>query len=111
MNPRNGAAGSLRQLDQRITATRPLRLFTYGLGYAEGGSLPPTHWDALGLLRALGFDASPDAVRCGSIDEVWARCEWWQARRLDLDFEIDGVVIKVDDVWLQEEIGYVAREP
>ncbi len=111
MNPRNAAAGSLRQLDPRITARRPLRLFTYGIGYVEGGDTPSTHWEALALLRELGFDASPGATRHEAIDEAWDRCVWWQARRGEIDYEIDGVVVKVDDVRLQEEIGYVAREP
>jgi DNA ligase (NAD+) len=111
MNPRNAAAGSLRQLDQRITATRPLRLFVYGIGYVENGDVPRTHFEDLALLRALGFDPSPEAMRHGSIEEVWERCRWWQDRRNELDYEIDGVVIKVDDVRLQEEIGYVQREP
>lgn len=111
MNPRNSSAGSLRQLDPRITASRPLRLFTYGIGYVQGGSLPPTHYEALELLRAYGFDASPGAKCCKTIEEVWTVCQEWQERRHDLDFEIDGVVIKVNDVRQQEEIGYVAREP
>ena len=111
MNPRNSSAGSLRQLDPRITASRPLRLFTYGIGYVQGWSLPPTHYEALELLRGYGFDASPGAQRCRTIEEVWVLCQEWQERRHDLDFEIDGVVIKVNDVRQQEEIGYVAREP
>lgn len=111
MNPRNSSAGSLRQLDPRVTASRPLRLFTYGIGYIQGSSLPPTHAGALELLRGYGFDASPGAKHCQTIDEVWQLCLEWQERRHDLDFEIDGVVVKVNDVRLQEEIGYVAREP
>lgn len=111
MNPRNSSAGSLRQLDPRITASRPLRLFTYGIGYVQGWSLPPTHYEALELLRGYGFDASPGAKRCKTIEEVWELCQEWQARRHDLDFEIDGAVVKVNSVRLQEEIGYVAREP
>ncbi len=111
MNPRNGAAGSLRQKDVRVTATRPLRLFVYGIGYVDGGPAPETHWEAMRLLRQAGFDASPDAVRTDAIEAVWERCAWWEARRLEVPFEIDGVVIKVDSVRLQEEIGFVAREP
>ena len=111
MNPRNSAAGSLRQLNPQITATRPLRLFAYGIGYVLGGQEPATHWAALEMLRKLGFDASPGAERHEGIDEVWARCVAWQERRHEVDYEIDGVVAKVDDVRLQEEIGYVAREP
>jgi DNA ligase (NAD+) len=111
MNPRNSAAGSLRQLDPSITAKRPLRLFTYQLGYITGGTMPRTHFEALEYLRGLGFIAAPGAERVETIDEVWALCEQWLERRHDLEFEIDGVVIKVDDFGLQEEIGYVAREP
>jgi DNA ligase (NAD+) len=111
MNPRNAAAGSLRQLDARITRSRPLRLITYGIGYVQGGDAPRTHFESLELLRSLGFAASPAAERCATVEEVWAVCERWLAIRNDFDFEIDGVVIKVDDVRLQEEIGWVAREP
>ncbi|HEU5431181.1 MAG TPA: NAD-dependent DNA ligase LigA, partial [Thermomicrobiales bacterium] len=111
MNPRNGAAGSLRQLDQRVTASRPLRLFVYQIGYVEGAPEPPTHWDALAMLRTFGFDTTPDSALLSSIDEVWARCRWWQARRDDLPFEIDGVVVKVNSLRQQEELGFVAREP
>jgi DNA ligase (NAD+) len=111
MNPRNSSAGSLRQLDPRITASRPLRLFTYGIGYVQGASLPATHAGALEELRGFGFDASPGARECATIEEVWALCLEWQERRHDLHYEIDGVVIKVNDVRLQEEIGFVAREP
>jgi DNA ligase (NAD+) len=111
MNPRNSAAGSLRQLDPSITAKRPLRLFTYQLGYITGGASPRTHYEALMMLRELGFVASPGAERVETIEEVWVLCERWLEQRHDLDFEIDGVVIKVDDFGLQEEIGYVAREP
>jgi DNA ligase (NAD+) len=111
MNPRNAAAGSLRQLDARITRSRPLRLITYGIGYVNGAPAPTTHYDGLELMRSLGFAASPAAERCATIEEVWAVCERWLERRNDFEFEIDGVVVKVDDVRLQEEIGYVAREP
>ena len=111
MNPRNAAAGSLRQKDTRVTANRPLRLFVYGIGYTEGEEAVRSHWEALTFLRTLGFAPSPGAKRCGSVEEVWAECEGWQARRDELDFEADGVVVKVDDVQLQEEIGYVSREP
>jgi DNA ligase (NAD+) len=111
MNPRNAAAGSLRQLDPRLTAERPLRVFAYGIGYLQGGNRPPTHLVDLALLGDLGFDTSPDAAEQKSIEEVWDRCRWWLDRRDDLAYEIDGVVIKVNDLRLQEEIGFVAREP
>ncbi|MGC4104947.1 MAG: NAD-dependent DNA ligase LigA [Thermomicrobiales bacterium] len=112
MNPRNAAAGSIRQKDPRITAQRPLRLFSYQVGYILGeGAWPRTHWDSLTLLRELGFTTSLDAARLDTIDEVWARSQWWLSQRESLDFEIDGMVIKVDNLDLQEEIGYVARDP
>jgi len=112
MNPRNAAAGSIRQKDPRITAQRPLRLFSYQVGYILGeGDWPRTHWESLALLRELGFTTSQDAARLDTIDEVWARSQWWLGQRESLDFEIDGMVVKVDNLALQEEIGYVARDP
>ncbi len=111
MNPRNSAAGSVRQKDPAVTAKRPLRFISYGIGYADDGSIPPTHSDALDLLRRFGFDASPGAECHDDIDSVWRACQHWQARRHNLPHEIDGVVVKVDDLRQQEEIGYVAREP
>ena len=111
MNPRNAAAGSIRQKDTRITAQRPLRLFAYQIGYVLGAGMPATHFDTLEWLRQLGFTTSPDAALHPSLDEVWQACELWLERRPGLDFEIDGTVIKVNDLALQEEIGYVAREP
>lgn len=111
MNPRNSAAGSVRQKDPAITARRPLRFISYGIGYVEGGRMPPTHSDALDLLRRHGFDASPGAECHDDIASVWNACERWQARRHDLPHEIDGVVVKVNDLRQQDEIGYVAREP
>ena len=111
MNPRNAAAGSLRQLDPAITAQRPLRLLAYGIGYTEGGRAISSHADALAELRRFGFETSPDAALDESIDAVWARCEGWLERRSTLPFEIDGVVIKVNDLRQQEELGFVSREP
>jgi DNA ligase (NAD+) len=111
MNPRNGAAGSLRQLDPAITAQRPLRLLAYGIGYAEGGRAISSHAESLAELRRLGFETSPDAELHQSIEDAWARCEWWLERRSALPFEIDGVVIKVNDLRQQEELGFVSREP
>jgi DNA ligase (NAD+) len=111
MNPRNAAAGSIRQKDTRITAQRPLRLFAYQIGYILDGETPATHWDSLTLLRELGFVTSLDARLHETVDDVWNRCAHWLERREALDFEIDGTVIKVDSLHLQDEIGYVAREP
>ena len=111
MNPRNAAAGSVRQKDPAITARRPLRFIAYGIGYVHGRPAPESHWDSLVRLRAAGFDASPGAECHDGIDEVWTAAERWLTKRHETPFEIDGVVIKVDDVRQQEEIGYVAREP
>ncbi len=111
MNPRNSAAGSLRQLDPALTAQRPLRLLAYGIGYAEGGHAVSSHAEALAELRRFGFETPPDAALDESIDAVWARCEAWLERRSTLPFEIDGVVIKVNDLRQQEELGFVSREP
>ena len=109
-NPRNSASGALRQLDSRITAARPLRLFVYS-GVTSANGLPDRHSEILALLREYGLTTSPDYAVCSSIDEIWQRCEWWYERRPELDFDIDGVVVKVDDTRLYDEIGTVAREP
>jgi DNA ligase (NAD+) len=111
MNPRNAAAGSLRQLDPSITAQRPLRFLAYGIGYQEDGGQVASHAAALEALRAFGFQTSLDAAVHSSIPDVWSRCEWWLARRNELEFEIDGVVVKVNDLRQQEELGFVSREP
>ena len=111
MNPRNAAAGSLRQLDPSITAQRPLRLLAYGIGYARGGRIVSSHAEALAELRRFGFETSPDAALDESIDGVWDRCERWLERRSSLPFEIDGVVVKVNSLRHQEELGFVSREP
>ncbi len=111
MNPRNAAAGSIRQKDTSVTAQRPLRLFAYQVGYANGAPMPATHFECLHWLAELGFTTSLDAAQWESVDEVWAACQSWQAQRTELDFEIDGCVIKVDNLALQDEIGYVARDP
>ena len=111
MNPRNAAAGSLRQLDPAITAQRPLRLLAYGIGFAEGGGEIASHLQALRLLHRFGFETSPGAEIDDSIEAVWVRCEAWLASRNELAFEIDGVVIKVNSLRQQEELGFVSREP
>jgi len=111
MNPRNAAAGSIRQKDPGITAQRPLRLFAYQVGYANGATFPANHFESLRWLQELGFTTSLDAERHDTIESVWGACQAWLERRASLDFEIDGTVIKVNDFALQEEIGYVARDP
>jgi len=112
-NPRNAAAGSLRQLDPMITASRPLGFFAYAAGYWTDPAAMPVRVQSelLHRLHDLGFRPSPHAVTCNTIDAVWERCQHWHDQRDALDFEIDGVVIKVDSLGMQEELGNVAREP
>ncbi|HLI51487.1 MAG TPA: NAD-dependent DNA ligase LigA [Thermomicrobiaceae bacterium] len=109
-NPRNSSAGSLRQLDASITASRPLRFYAWDIGVVDGAGRE-SHSANLEMLRSFGIAIAP-GVRCfQTIDEVWEECQRWQERRDELDFEIDGVVIKVNSIALQTELGNVAREP
>jgi DNA ligase (NAD+) len=110
MNARNSAAGTLRQLDPRITARRPLDIFVYSLGYTTG-SLPRSHWAVLGMFRGWGLKTNPANRQCETIEQVIEHCEQWESRREELDYDIDGVVIKIDDLNVQEELGAVGREP
>lgn len=110
MNPRNSAAGSIRQLDPALAASRPLSMWCYGVGAAEGIEFA-SHWEALEWLRAHGFKVNADVARLSDVDAVVERCRWWEQRRGQLDYEIDGVVIKVDDHELQRRLGVVGREP
>jgi DNA ligase (NAD+) len=109
-NPRNCAAGSVRQLDSRITARRPLDVFIYALGEAEGWR-PRAQSEMLDAFLQWGFKTNPNNARCQTIDEVIDACEKWEHRRESLAYEIDGVVVKVDDLHLQGELGAVGREP
>jgi DNA ligase (NAD+) len=110
-NPRNAGAGSLRQLDPSITASRALRFFAYQVGYAEGAPMPRSQWEVLEWLRDLGFPVNREIVRCTTVAEIWERSQWWLAKRDELDYEIDGVVVKVDSFAIQDELGVVARDP
>jgi DNA ligase (NAD+) len=110
MNPRNSAAGTIRQLDPKLTASRPLSMWCYGVGVTEGISFA-SHWDALQWLKGHGFRVNDDVARVTTEDDVVARCRAWEERRGQLDFEIDGVVVKVDDVELQRRLGVVGRDP
>ena len=110
MNPRNSAAGTIRQLDPKLAADRPLSFWAYQVGATEGISFA-SHWDALEWLRAHRFPVHPDVAKLRTEDEVVERCKAWEARRGSLDFEIDGVVVKVSDVELQRRLGVVGREP
>jgi len=109
-NPRNAAAGSLRQKDSSITASRPLSIWVYGLGAAEGLELG-SHWEELEWLREHGFRTNPFAERLESIEEVAKHCREWERRRADLDYEIDGIVIKVDSLEQQAILGALHSRP
>ncbi|MDH3198895.1 MAG: NAD-dependent DNA ligase LigA, partial [Candidatus Krumholzibacteria bacterium] len=110
VNPRNTTAGSLKQLDARVTAARPLRFFAYGIGAREGTGLS-SQWETLAALREWGLPTNPLARRCDAIEEVVAYYREMGERRADLPYEIDGVVIKVDDFDVQVEAGTRARSP
>ncbi len=109
-NPRNAAAGSIRQLDPAVAASRPLSLFCYGVGAVEGLTLEDHH-SALEWLRTQGFRVNPDIAVVDTIDEVAAACARWQERRPELDYDIDGAVVKVDSFALQRALGTVAHDP
>ncbi len=109
-NPRNAAAGSLRQLDPEVTRGRPLQFWAYAWGYAEGFEIE-SQWQALELFRTWGFPVSPLARRAQSMDEVHAYCTTMAVERERLPYEIDGVVVKINAVEAQEELGAVGREP
>ncbi|MGQ0568143.1 MAG: NAD-dependent DNA ligase LigA [Armatimonadota bacterium] len=109
-NPRNAAAGSLRQLDPQATSRRPLQIFVYGLGFAQGLGLR-SHWETLAWLRETGLRTNPHTARCASLDEVKAYITKWTERRATLDYDTDGVVIKVDDSGQQAELGATTHAP
>ncbi len=109
-NPRNAAAGSLRQKDARITATRRLDFFGYQIGYMQGMDFS-SQWDALQLIRDWGFPVNAHIQLAKSLDEVMDYCKKWERERFNLPYEIDGVVIKINDLVQQQELGAVARDP
>ena len=109
-NPRNSAAGSIRQLDPALAAERPLSIWCYGIGAVRGLDLA-THTDEVEWLRERGFKVNPDTARHRDIDATVERCHWWEERREELDYEIDGVVVKIDERALWRELGVVGREP
>ncbi len=109
-NPRNAAAGSLRQLNPAVTAERPLAIYVYGVG-VRGDSGPGTQWETLAWLRERGFRTNPHTERLESIEDVAAACAAWEARRGELDYEIDGIVIKVDSFSQQERLGSLHERP
>jgi DNA ligase (NAD+) len=110
-NPRNSAAGSLRQKDAKVTAGRDLSMWAYQVGAMAGGPALARHHDALDLLRRCGLPVNPEIGLVHGIDEVFAFCTRWQEHRHDLDYEIDGVVVKVDDLELQRRLGATSHAP
>ncbi|PSW11114.1 DNA ligase [Photobacterium rosenbergii] len=110
-NPRNAAAGSLRQLDSKITATRPLSFYAYSVGVVEGLELAPSQYDRLVQLKGWGLPMCPEIRQLASMDEVIAYHQEIGGKREALPYQIDGVVIKVDDVAIQQRLGFVARAP
>ena len=115
-NPRNAAAGTLRQLDSRIVAERQLDFFAYTLQYPEGQNLPDllqpqSQWDSLELLRSLGFRVNPNRRRCASLNDVLTYFEDWDQKRHDLPYMTDGAVVKLDSKRLQRELGFTQKFP
>jgi len=110
-NPRNAAAGSVRQLDSRITAKRPLDIYIYMLGYAEGKPTPVTQWETMEYLKSLGFKVNPNNRLLSSIEQVEEYHHTWVERRENLPYEADGIVVKVDSLDLQRQLGAIGHEP
>jgi len=110
-NPRNAAAGSVRQLDPRITANRPLDIYIYMLGYAEDKATPETHWEAMEYLKSLGFKINPNNALLTSIEEVEEYYHSWMEKRESLPYEADGIVVKINSLALQERLGNIGHEP
>ena len=110
LNPRNTAAGSLRQLDSNLTASRPIRLLVYQVVKASGAT-PNKQWDLLQYLKDLGFPTAEQAQYCENIDQVVEAVERWRSLRAELPFEADGIVIKINDLRLAEDLGYVGKDP
>ncbi len=111
VNPRNSASGSLRQLDSSETAKRPLDMFFYSVGYAEDGDIPASQYECLQVMKRWGCKTNDWARRVGTVDEALAAIQEAAEIRADLDFGIDGVVVKIDDIGLQNRLGYVGRDP
>lgn len=111
VNPRNAAAGSLRQLDPKITANRQLKLFAYGVGYSSIGTIAANHFQSLQFLKEWGFYINSEVETAQSISDCYAFCERLGKKRAALDYDIDGVVVKVNDFSQQSELGFVSRSP
>jgi DNA ligase (NAD+) len=111
MNPRNAAAGSLRQLDPRITAARPLTLYCYDVIAWDGDGVPATQWQRLRYLRDLGFPVAAEIAHCDSLDGIRQVYAEWLARRNQINYEVDGIVIKINDRPLADSLGFVGKDP
>jgi len=111
LNPRNTAAGSLRQLDPQLTASRPLTLLVYQIVYSEGGKVPTSQWEILEYLKALGFPVTDVAKRFDDLDSAIAYTETWNEGRDTLTYEADGMVIKIDDLTLAADLGFTGKDP
>ncbi|HUG35098.1 MAG TPA: NAD-dependent DNA ligase LigA, partial [Anaerolineales bacterium] len=110
-NPRNTAAGSLRQLDPELTASRPLTILLYQIIHVEGGKIPKSQWEILEYLKALGFPVTAIAKRFDTLEKAIAYTESWEKKRDKLAYETDGMVIKIDDLTLAAELGFVGKDP
>ena len=110
-NPRNTGAGSIRQLDPKVTAVRNMQIWVYSVGDPDAPEVPDNHWDALKWLKGLGFRINPANRLCHSVEEVQDYYQEWLEKRHDLPYEADGVVVKVSQLDLQDQLGVVGREP
>lgn len=110
-NPRNAAAGSIRQLDPRLTAARPLDIFIYALGWAEKSDVPETHWGTLELIKSLGFKLNPHNRLADNMADIEAYYDKWLQERDSLPYEADGIVVKVNSLSQQQRLGSAGREP
>lgn len=111
MNPRNTAAGSLRQLDSTKTAQRPLQVYCYDFIIWEGFDIPDTQWERLQMLREYGFPVTPDNVYCPNLEAVAAEYEQWIEKRNQINYEVDGMVVKINDRPLADSLGFVGKDP
>lgn len=111
MNPRNTAAGSLRQLNPTVTAQRPLTIYCYDVIASTGIDLPDTQWERLELLQHLGFPVSPDNRLCANLDAVIERYNEWIEKRNEINYEVDGVVVKINDRPLADDLGFAGKDP
>lgn len=110
MNPRNAASGSLRQLDPAITAARPLTIYCYDFVAWDGVDIP-AQWDRLAYLRRLGFPVAPDVAHCPDLDCVADQYDRWQGLRNTINYEVDGIVVKINDRVLADSLGFVGKDP